>query len=107
VLTPEEYEIYDVAGVIEITGSAGGKYRIVQSGYEGNVEQLDADGEVTMRVCAHPRNPGRNLPSGDMWVGQVLALKTDEEEFLAMANVHWSREPVRPRPRRTNQFLAA
>lgn len=102
VLTDEEYGRYEGGNVIEITGSAGGRYRIRQVGYEGNVEQIDEEGEAIMRLCAHPQMhvAGGRLPQGDAWVGQVLAIKTDEENFLSVANVHWTREPVRPTPPR-------
>lgn len=106
VLTTEEYAEYaEGDGFIRITGSSGGRYEIRQSGYEGNVAQLDEMNEEVTRLCAHPRVrvEGGRLPTGDAWVGQILALKTDEEHFLATANVHWSREAVRPRARQTTR----
>jgi len=105
VLTAEEYAEYSEGdGFIRITGSAGGRYEIRQRGYEGNVSQLDEMNEEVMRLCAHPRqNYGQELPHGDMWVGQILAIKTDEEHFLATANVHWRR----PAPRNRSNFPVA
>lgn len=100
VMTAEEYEEYESEGFIRITGSAGNRYEIKQNGFEGNVALLDGMSEPIVRYCCHPQmfHDGYALPDEDAWVAQILALKTDEEKFIATANVHWRRRPPPPLP---------
>lgn len=70
-----------------VRSSKGKMFRIRTTHASGNVEELDEHGEPVARFCAHPRG----VPLGDQLLAQKLALETDEEAFLAVANCHWRR----------------
>lgn len=57
-------------------------YRIHQ-GSAGNVEQVDANGKKLKRFCIHPTIA---CPEEDTMLTQMLWLRTQEEEFLRVAN---------------------
>jgi len=61
---------------------SGRKYRIGR-GTHGNVQLLDESGQPIRRYCAQP--PG--VPVDDAVLAQKLALETDEEGFLRVANM--------------------
>lgn len=63
------------------------KYRI-KRGRSGNVELVDQNNEPLERYCAHPVDL---VPDEDTAVAQMLHLLYDEDRFLAMANVHWTK----------------
>jgi hypothetical protein len=95
VLSPEELVIYNECGILVFTGSDGLKWQVETAGYEGNVSLLDPESEdVVVKYCAHPRmrveGSRQRLPDADAWVAQILALKTDVEQFLATANIQWA-----------------
>lgn len=94
VLPPDEAARYQRERVFEVRGSLGGRYRI-RPGNAGNVDALNETGEVTGRLCAHPRlwESGDQLPDADVALAQLLALTTDEAHFVRTANVHWGRRP--------------
>lgn len=72
-------------GHIDVTGSAGGRYRIrTNGGQAGNVDLLDARGRVLLSYCAHP---GRRVPAEDGFLAQLLHLETDEPGFVQVANI--------------------
>jgi hypothetical protein len=58
-------------------------YRI-RKGYSRNVELIEA-GKPTALYCAHPAN-AYSMPVPDTMLAQLLALKTNEAEFLKTAN---------------------
>lgn len=94
-LLPEDQkDPYRLTGVFEIIGSHGTRYRI-RRGVAGNIDWLDADGHVGGNLCCHaPQGGGdRWIPTADVMVGQLLALKTDEPAFLRVAN---GRKPPLP-----------
>lgn len=72
-------------GYFHVVGSRGRLYRILARGQAGNVELLRPDGMLQARLCAHPRN---NLPNEDAWLAQMLELRSDENHFLRVANLH-------------------
>lgn len=99
-LTPEQREEYRVRRLFHVRGSKGTLYRILH-GSSGNIRQVlsEADeGRGLHAFCAHPRmhveavdeltSAGR-LPHEDAMIAQMLALMTDEDSFLAVANRHW------------------
>ncbi|MBT2213488.1 hypothetical protein [Actinomadura sp. NEAU-AAG7] len=69
-----------------ITGSHGGRYA-VQTGYSGNVYRLDVKGQPFTSYCAHPPMIAgtRDVPVQVAMVAQILAIQTDEIEFLRVA----------------------
>lgn len=95
-LTDEQAEQYALNGSVPVRGSEGGMYEIdtLYGGVHGNVIQVDEHGCKLGRVCVAPRMnvDGHALPMADGWVGQLLAIKTDEVLFRQRGN--WS--SVRP-----------
>jgi hypothetical protein len=61
-------------------------YRI-NRGRVGNVEQIDNDGNVLIRLCCH--TVSLDIPDSDNAMAQLLMLRFREQEFLSMANVHY------------------
>jgi hypothetical protein len=72
-------------GHIEVDGSDGRRYRIHDRHTVGNVLRLGGDGAPESRWCAHPN---AELPQEDHMLAQMLALMTDAEGFLRLANRH-------------------
>ena len=64
------------------------KYRI-RRGRIGNVELVDPEtDEILQRYCAHPVQP---VPNEDTAVAQLLHLRHDEQRFIGLANVHYTK----------------
>lgn len=83
-LDQRQQEQLRLTGHFTVVGSAGGVYEIYTNDYSGNVVQYQ--GERPYRhLCCYPRFP-LSVPIGDYVLGQVLALKTDEFNFLATAH---------------------
>lgn len=81
-LSPDQLTQYE-SGAFEVKGSAGGRYRIrADSTY--NVDELDRGGQPTgVRYCFQPEG----APAlGDIMLAQKIALETDEEGALKVAN---------------------
>ena len=78
-----------------VVGSEGNRYRLHVSRYGtvGNVEWLKRNGHVGGRICAHPSLSRENLPMGDVVLAQMLAITTDEREFMRIANIHHGPPP--------------
>jgi hypothetical protein len=94
-LLPEDQkEYYRLNGQFEIIGSNGTRYRITR-GIAGNIYWLDAEGRVGGSLCCHaPVGSGdRWMPTQDVMLGQMLALQTDEPDFLRVANLMSGRRP--------------
>lgn len=93
-LDPTQRAQYEISRTFEVIGSEGGRYRI-RPGSMGNVDWLDA-GQAAGVLCAHPvlwTGEG-HLPDPDVALAQLLALTTDEAEFVRTANVHRGRRPT-------------
>lgn len=67
-----------------VVGRSGKLYRI-RRGRSGNVDEVEPNGRVVQRYCAHPVE---FVPDGDTMVAQKLMLECDEDAFLRMANRH-------------------
>lgn len=72
-------------GRFRLVGSRGGAYIIHTNDFSGNVVQV-LDGKPYRNLCCYPRFLSRGVPIGDFILGQVLALKTDEFNFLRTAH---------------------
>lgn len=66
----------------ETVGSNGTRYRI-EWGYAGNVLALNESGRPWRRYCCHPSG----YANEDTLLTQKLLLETDEDSFLAIANI--------------------
>jgi hypothetical protein len=67
------------------------KYRI-KRGRSGNVELVDSNNEPLERYCAHPIP---NVPDEDTAVAQMMHLMYDEDRFIGLANVHYTKPGFR------------
>jgi len=70
-------------GWFSLRSSRGGVYRICQ----GQVQNVlaEVDGRVARRYCAHPQ--AVRVPDEDAMLAQKLMLESDEDAFLAVANL--------------------
>lgn len=93
-LSEEQWASYEENGWFEVRGSKGGRWRIRDRGQSGNVDLMPEIGdERDATYCAHPPD---GLPDADAHIAQMLALVTDEEAFVKVANVHYRRPGTVP-----------
>jgi hypothetical protein len=90
-LTPEQQADYAAEGAFRVMAPSRQCYRIRKGTY-GNVDMLDADGNVQHRLCIHPAG---ELPDEDTMLAQLLMIRFAEDEFLRIAIRH----PPRPEDR--------
>ena len=83
-LDEDQAASYIQRGWFEVTGSAGGRFRVNKRGQAGNVDELPADGGD--RIASYCIHPSGGFPDADAHVAQYLALVTDEPEFRRVAN---------------------
>lgn len=81
-LDEEQAATYRSDLYFETVGSRGTRYRI-EWGYAGNVLALDDEGRPWRRYCCHPSG----YVNEDTLLTQKLLLETDEDRFLAVANI--------------------
>lgn len=83
-LDPVQAASYAERGWFEVTGSAGGRFRINRRGQAGNIDELPADGDY--RIASYCIHPSGGFPDADAHVAQFLRLVTDEPGFRRVAN---------------------
>ena len=82
-LSPEQLARFESHGYFEVQGSHSGKcYRIRPDRFM-NIDELNKNGA---RVAVWCVGPAGNLPIGDSMLAQKIALDTDEQAALAVAN---------------------
>jgi hypothetical protein len=81
-LTPDERAQLKALDYFEVTGSAGGRYR-VKRGCTNNLVRLNAAGEEVALLCVQPHNA---YCFGDVMLAQKLMLQYDEHEVLVKAH---------------------
>jgi hypothetical protein len=82
-LSTEQLARFESHGYFEVQGSHSGKrYRIRPDRYM-NIDEFDKDGTRLAVWCV---GPAGRLPIGDSMLAQKIALETDEQAALAMAN---------------------
>jgi hypothetical protein len=82
-LSEDQQRTYLEHESIEVVGSAGGRY-LIRSGVVGNIAWMNEQGERGGTLCCHPVD--ERLPLADIMLAQMLALVTDEESFVRLAN---------------------
>jgi len=92
-MTPAQRDQYRQRVPVRVRKPDGGWYAIgmaPSNGVHGNIEEFDEHGCRLGRVCVAPQmyNSGVALPTADGWIGQLLGLTHDAEEFLSHGN--WS-----------------
>jgi hypothetical protein len=91
-LTREQRHELDKLGHFHVISREGVRYRIHDGTLAINVEQLDGEGKLLRKLCAHPVG----VPLGDGLLAQKLQLEFAEDDFLRVANVHFG-PPLRQR----------
>jgi hypothetical protein len=82
-LSPSQLFQYRTVGHFDVTGSHTGKcYRILH-GRQANICELDKRGRPVVTWCFGPEG---NLPTGDILLAQKIALETNEQAALQVAN---------------------
>lgn len=90
-LSPEQLAQYHRERQFEVIGChSKRRYRISRDSVY-NVELLDAQGEVEEKICFVPEG---GLVLGDQMLAQKVALETDENGAMAVANRQWVGPPM-------------
>jgi hypothetical protein len=85
-LSPEQLAQLERHGYFEVRGSHSGKCYRVRRDRNMNIDELDGKG---FRVAVWCFGPAEGLPLGDNMLAQKIALETDEQAALAIANRAW------------------
>ena len=92
-LSPEQIAQLELHGYFEVRGSHSGTCYRIRRERNMNIDELDGEGSRVAVWCFGPRG---YLPLGDNMLAQKIALETDEQAALAVANRGW---PERSRGR--------
>jgi hypothetical protein len=82
-LSPEQISRFESHGYFEVQGSHSSKCYRIRRDRHMNIDELDKDGA---RVAVWCFGPAGNLPVGDIMLAQKIALETDEQAALVVAN---------------------
>jgi hypothetical protein len=82
-LSPAQLAQYENDGCFQVTGSHSGKSYRIRRHRQMNVDELDGRGERVAVWCFGPKG---YLPVGDVMLTQKIALETDEQAALVIAN---------------------
>jgi len=82
-LLPDQIAQLERHGYFEVRGLHSGKRYRIRSNRNMNIEEIDDNGS---RVAVWCFGPMGNLPLGDHMLAQKIALETDEQAALAVAN---------------------
>ena len=82
-LSPEQIAQLERHGYFEVRGSRTGKCYRIRREWNMNIDELDGEGS---RVAVWCFSPAGHLPLGDNMLAQKIALETDEQATLAVAN---------------------
>jgi hypothetical protein len=94
ILTPQQKHDLVTRGRFFVCGSRGRRYCIRTDSQSGNVDWVDDNERVLGSLCAHPGGVDGSVPDPDAWLAQMLALETDEDSFVRVANVHRGARPA-------------
>jgi hypothetical protein len=83
-LSLEQLRQLDEMKAFDVVAESGRRYRIKAQGHHGNIRMIAEDGTELESLCVAPTN---GVPSPDAWLGQKLALETDEAYIRAKANI--------------------
>jgi hypothetical protein len=99
-LSPDQRTEFDASGTFEVVGCHSGKRYRIYCGTAQNVFEIDDAGELRLGLCFIPSG---ELVAGDVLLAQKIALETDENRALAVANRFLPRGILR-RARRRRRF---
>ena len=84
-LSPTQRQQFDRFGYFDVVGCTSGRlYRIYHNLMPPNVYEMDDVGRRMMALCFAPVGP---LVKGDVMLAQKIALETDEQSVLTVANI--------------------
>ena len=92
-LTAAQREQFERCSFFEVIGGQTGRRYRVHRAHIINIEELDATGCCTRRLCFSPRG---HLPLGDMLLAQKTSLELFEDAALAVAG-RWASNAPMPR----------
>ncbi|WFU74850.1 hypothetical protein [Bradyrhizobium sp. CB2312] len=103
-LSPAQRAEFDSRGYFEVVGGDSGKRYRIRRGISGNVKEIDEYGRLGKGWCFVPLG---GLVEGDVMLAQKIALETDEERALGIANtfpgpIRWRLPGNRPSERRSS-----
>ena len=82
-LSPDQRAEFDDKGTFEVVGCNSGKRYRIYRGTAQNVFEIADDGWLIVGLCFIPSG---ELVAGDVMLAQKIALETDENGVLAVAN---------------------
>jgi hypothetical protein len=86
-LSPEQLAQFESRGHFEVQGSNSGKFYRIRREWNMNIDELNSRGSRAAVWCF---GPAGRLPLGDHMLAQKIALETDEQAALAVANRAWT-----------------
>ncbi|WP_370058331.1 hypothetical protein [Bradyrhizobium yuanmingense] len=104
-LSPQQRVEFKRKGYFDVVGCDTGKRYRIRRGTSGNVNEIDEYGRLSTGWCFVPVG---GLVEGDVMLAQKIALETEEERALSIANsfpgpIRWRRLGSRPSEGRTAQ----
>ncbi|WP_376707321.1 hypothetical protein [Bradyrhizobium vignae] len=104
-LSPQQRSEFDRKGHFDVVGCDTGKRYRIQRGTCANVHEIDQYGRLGTGWCFVPLG---GLVEGDVMLAQKIALETDEERALSVANsfpgpVRWLLPGRRPSEERNSR----
>jgi hypothetical protein len=87
-LSPEQLAQFERQASFDVTGSKTGKRYRIHVGRMQNVYELDKKGRPIRGWCFTPL---LYLPTADIMLAQKIALETDEEATMKVAQPFWAR----------------
>ena len=82
-LSPDQRADFDDKGSFDVVGCHSGKRYRIYRGTAQNVFEVDDAGQLKLSLCF---TPSGKLVAGDVMLAQKIALETDENGALAVAN---------------------
>ncbi|QOZ11624.1 hypothetical protein [Bradyrhizobium sp. CCBAU 51765] len=97
-LSSEQRAAFDTRGYFDVVGCDSGKRYRIRRGTSGNVNEIDEYGRLDRGWCFVPLG---GLVEGAVMLAQKIALETDEERALSVANsfpgpIRWRLPRYRP-----------
>ena len=84
ILSPSQRAQYRRQGDFDVVGSLGGRYRLRPAGQI--VQKIEKHGKHWFSIKSYCLHDEIGCPRGDVSIGHMLLLMTDEQEFLDKAN---------------------
>jgi hypothetical protein len=100
-LSPNQRAEFDDSGTFEVVGCDSGKRYRIYRGTAQNVFEIDDAGQLKVGLCFTPYN---GLVAGDVMLAQKIALETDENGALAVANRFLPGQELARTVRQTSRF---